>query len=68
MAAIEASKEALWLRRLVGMFDIIYDSVHVCDSQSAIHLTKNHRYHKQTMDIDVKYHMIHHWIIIEKGY
>ena len=49
MATIEASKEALWLRGLVETFSIIHDSVRVhCDSQSAIHLTKDHRYHKGT--------------------
>ena len=49
MAAVEALKEALWLRGLVETFSIIQDSVRVhCDSQSAIHLAKNHRYHKRT--------------------
>jgi len=39
MAAVEASKEALWLRGLVETFSIIHDSVRVhCESQSAIHL------------------------------
>ena len=39
MVAVEASKEALWLRELVETFTIIQDSVQVhCDSQSAIHL------------------------------
>jgi len=41
MLAVEASKEALWLRGLVETFGIIKDSIQVyCDSQSAIHLTK----------------------------
>jgi len=57
--AAEASKEALWLRELVGTFSIIQDSIQVyCDSQSVIHLTKNHMYHKWTKHIDVRYHMI----------
>jgi len=46
MATVEASKEALWLRELVEMFSIIQDSVQ--DNQSAIHLAKDHRYHKRT--------------------
>ena len=38
MTAVEASEEALWLRRLVETFSIIQDSVRIhCDSQSAIH-------------------------------
>ncbi len=29
-----------------------------CDSQSAIHLTKNQMYHERTKHIDVRYHFI----------
>ena len=59
MGAVEASKEVLWLRGLVEIFNIIQDSVRVhCDSQSAIHLTKNHRYHKRRQHIDVRFHKI----------
>ena len=59
MAAIEASKEALWLRGLVETFSIIQDSVRVhCDSQSAIHLAKDHVYYKRKKHIDVRYHKI----------
>ena len=57
MAAVETSKEALWLRGLVETFNIIQDSVWVyCDSQSAIHLAKDHRYYKWTKHIDARYH------------
>ena len=67
MAAVEASKEALWLRELVETFSIIQDSVRVhCDSQSAIHLAKNHMYHKRTKHIDVKYHKIRRWVVDDK--
>ena len=39
IAAVKASKEALWLRGLVEIFSIIQDSVRVhCNSQSAIDL------------------------------
>jgi len=59
MAAIESSKENLWLRGLIETFSIIQDSVRVhCDSQSAIHLAKNHKYHKRMKHIDVRYHKI----------
>ena len=47
MAAVEASEEALWLRGLIETFSIIHDSIRVhYDSQSAIHLAKDHKYHK----------------------
>ena len=59
MAAVEVSKEALWLRGLVETFSIVQDSVQIhCDSQSAVHLTKDHMYHKRTKHIDVKFHKI----------
>ena len=59
MAAVEASNKALWLRGLVETFSIIQDSFRVhCDNQSAIHLAKDHRYHKWTKHIDVRYHEI----------
>ena len=32
----------------------------------AIHLAKNHWYHKQTKHINVKYHKIRHWVIDDK--
>ena len=59
MAAVDATNEALWLRGLVETFSIIQDSVRVhCDSQGAIHLTKNHRYHKRTKHVDLRFHKI----------
>jgi len=67
MAAIEASKEALWLRRLVETFSIIQDSVRVhCNSQSAIHLVNNHRYHKRMKYIDVRYYKIRQCVMDDK--
>ena len=67
MATVEAPKEALWLRGLVKMFSIIYDSVQIhCNNHSVIHLTKNHRYHKRTKHIDVRFHKIRQWIVDDK--
>ena len=67
MAAVEASKEALWLRGLVETFSIIQDSFRVyCDSQSAIHLTKDHTCHKWTKHINVRYHKIRQWVVDDK--
>jgi len=37
-----------------------------CDSQSVIYLTKDHMYHKWTRHIDVRYHKIRHWVVLEK--
>jgi len=67
MAVVEASKKALWLRRLVETFDIIQNSVEDhCNSQSAIDLAKDHKVHKQMKHIDVKYHKIRQWVVNEK--
>jgi len=67
MVAVETSKEALWLKRLVEIIIIIQVSVRVhCDSQSAIHLTKDLKYHKQMKHIDVRYHKIRQWVVDDK--
>ena len=59
MAAVKASKEALWLRELVETFSIVQDSIRVhCDSQSAIHLANDHRCHTRTKHVEVRYHKI----------
>ena len=58
------------LRGLVETFSIIHDSVRVhCDNQSAIHLAKDHRYHKyhkRTKHIGVIYHKIRQWVVNNK--
>ena len=55
MAAVEISKETLWLRKLVETFGIMQNSVRVhCDSQSVIHLVKDHMYHKRMKHSDVR--------------
>jgi len=55
------------LKELIEIFGIIQDSVRVhCDSQSAIHLAKDHRYHKQTKHINMRYHKIRQWVVNDK--
>ncbi|MCO5606465.1 hypothetical protein L7F22_060653 [Adiantum nelumboides] len=59
MDAIEATKEALWLSRLVGDLDMVGDAPMLhCDSQSAIALARNHVFHAKTKHIEVRYHFI----------
>nr|KYP53356.1 Retrovirus-related Pol polyprotein from transposon TNT 1-94 [Cajanus cajan] len=59
VSATEGVKEALWIRGLVKELGLTQDVLTVfCDSQSAIHLTKNSRYHDKTKHIDVKHHFI----------
>jgi len=67
MAAVEASKEALCLRELIEIFDIIQDSVRVhFGTQSAIHLAKDHKHYKRTKYINVRYHKICQWVVDDK--
>ncbi|KAH9656609.1 hypothetical protein KPL70_022746 [Citrus sinensis] len=64
MAAIEAVKEAIWLKGLLGDLGVIQENIAVfCDNQSAIFLAKNQTY--QTKHIDVKFHYVRE--IIESG-
>lgn len=59
MAATEEVKESIWLRGLVGDLGFQQEQIIVyCDSQSAIHLTKNQMYHERTKHIDVRLHFI----------
>jgi len=47
---------------------MIYDSVRPhYDCQSAIHLAKDHRYHKREKHIDVRYYKIYQWVVDAKA-
>ena len=59
MAISEAIKEAIWVRQLVG--ELVQEEQGIaiyCDSQSAIHLTKNQMFHDRTKHIDIRYHFV----------
>ena len=59
IAATEAGKEMIWLKRFLqelGLNQMEY--IVYCDSQSAIDLSKNSMYHARTKHIDVRYHWI----------
>ncbi|MCO5586434.1 hypothetical protein L7F22_040374 [Adiantum nelumboides] len=59
MVATEATKEALWLSRLVGDLGMAGDAPTLhCDSQSAIALAQNLIFHAKTKHIEVRYHFI----------
>ncbi|KAJ9560716.1 hypothetical protein OSB04_005876 [Centaurea solstitialis] len=59
MAATEACKELLWLKRFMQELGFTQQRYMVlCDNQSAIHLAKNTMFHKRTKHIDVRYHWI----------
>ena len=59
IAATEAAKEALWMKGIVAELGVNVEPVIVfCDSQSAIHLSKNQVYHEKTKHIDVRMHFL----------
>ena len=64
MVMTQTIKEAL---RLKSLFDklLLYQGITTiyCDSQSAIHLTKNQMYQKKTKHIDVKFYLIRDIIV-----
>ena len=59
IVVIEACKEVLWLKRFLNEIGILQDKYEVlCDSQSAIHLSKNSSFHSKSKHIDVRYYWI----------
>ena len=59
MVVTEACRETLWLKRLFGeLSEQLQISTLFCDSQSAIFLTKDHKFHERTKHIDVRYHFV----------
>ncbi|CAM6087063.1 unnamed protein product [Calypogeia fissa] len=59
MAACEATKELIWLQRLVHDLGLSQKRPELlCDSQSALHLAKNPVFHARTKHIDIRYHFI----------
>ena len=66
MAITEAVKEAIWLQGLLKSLGVVQEHINVyCDSQNAIHLTKNQVYHARMKHIDVRFHFVRK--IIDEG-
>ncbi|KAE8660346.1 ERAD-associated E3 ubiquitin-protein ligase HRD1A [Hibiscus syriacus] len=59
VAATQASKETIWLKMLLEELGHNQEYVSLfCDSQSALHLTKNPSFNSRTKHIRVQYHFI----------
>lgn len=60
VAAAIATKEAVWIRKLLGDLNFVQSDATILfvDNMSAIRLSKNPEFHKRTKHIDVKYHFI----------
>eukprot|EP00253_Pinus_taeda_P003947 PITA_03947 len=63
MAASLASCEAIWLRKMFGLFgQSLRPSVIYCDNQSCIKLTENPVFHDRSKHIGIKYHFIRDYV------
>lgn len=59
IAITEASKELLWMKKFLQELGLEQDKyILYCDSQSAIHLSKNPTFHARSKHIEVRYHWI----------
>ena len=59
IAITEACKEVLWLKKFLQELRLKQERyILFCDSQSAIHLSKNSSFHVRSKHIDVRYHWI----------
>ena len=66
IAAIEAAKEMLWMKRFFLELGLSQEEYIVwCDSQSTLDLSKNTTYHARTKHIDVRFHWLQD--VVEKN-
>ena len=67
IAVTHASKEAIWLRCLIGdlLPEFNSSTMLLCDNQSAVQLAHSDNYHAHTKHIDIQYHFIRN--VIERG-
>lgn len=59
-AAVQATKEAIWLRNILEEMMLKQDgpTTIFCDNQAAIALSRNPEYHSRSKHIDIKYHFL----------
>ena len=67
VAATHASKELIWLRRLIGDLSqpFTVPTTLLCDNQAALRLAQADNYHARTKHIDIRYHFIRN--VVERG-
>jgi hypothetical protein len=66
MAATQACKEAIWMKKLMEELGHKQEKILLyCDSQSALHIARNPAFHSRTKHIDVQYHFVRE--VVEDG-
>ncbi|GKC38558.1 hypothetical protein Tco_1050942 [Tanacetum coccineum] len=66
ISSTEGVMEVIWLRGMVNEFGLPQKVLVVyCDNRSAMHLTKNNKFHSKTKHIEVRHHFVRD--IVEKG-
>jgi hypothetical protein len=66
MAATQAYKEAIWMKKLMEELRHKQEKIPLyCDSQSALHIARNPTFHSRTKHIDVQYHFVRE--VVEDG-
>ena len=60
MAASTATREAVWIRKLLaGLFGQIPEPTVIhCDNQSCVHISMNPLFHENSKHIEIRYHFI----------
>ena len=68
MAAAEATKEIVWLRKILEDLQVkkVQSTPLMIENTFAIKLAKNPKFHDQTKHINTKYHMIRHHVEAKK--
>eukprot|EP00253_Pinus_taeda_P021996 PITA_21996 len=64
VAAAEATKEIVWLRKILEYLQVkqVQSTPLMIDNTSAIKLAKNPKFHDRTKHINTKYHLIQHHV------
>ena len=59
-AAVQATKEAIWLRNILKELSIkqLQPTVINCDNQAAIALSRNPEFHSRSKHVDIQYHFL----------
>ena len=59
-AAVQATKEAIWLRNILEELSFKQEKPTIihCDNQAAIALSKNPEYHSRSKHVDIQYHFL----------